>query len=101
MAATKFERLQRRLGDAATGKDELLLELLEGAEQSVKSYCRRSTLPPEADTLIVKIAVIDYNRIGAEGMQGQNISGVSESWADGYPADIRGELLQYRRARFV
>lgn len=99
--ATKLERLQIRLGDAATGKDALLAELLETAEQSMKNYCHRDTLPPEADTLIVKIAVLDFNRLGTEGQQSQSFSGVSESWIDGYPGEIRSELIRYRKAWFV
>ena len=99
--ATKLQRLQTRLGSAATGKDDLLAELLLGAEEGIKSTCKRSTLPPEADTLIVRIAVIDFNRLGNEGQQWQSFSGVSESWIDGYPQDIQREIRQYNRARFV
>jgi hypothetical protein len=101
MAQTKLQRLQIRLGAAATGKDALLTELLEGAEQGIKNTIHRSTLPPEADTTIVKVAVIDFNRIGTEGQQSQSFSGVSDSWIDGYPADIRAEIMGLRRARFV
>ena len=101
MAQTKLQRLQARLGVAATGQDALLVELLEGAEQGVKNITHRKTLPPEADTLIVKIAVIDFNRLGNEGQQSQSFSGVSESWIDGYPQDIQREIRQYFRARFV
>ena len=35
--ATKLQRLQTRLGSSATGKDDLLAELLLGAEEGIKS----------------------------------------------------------------
>ena len=101
MAQTKMPRLQARLGAAATGQDALLVELLEGAEQGVKNITHRKTLPPEADTLIVKIAVVDFNKTGVEGQQSKSFSGVSDSWIDGYPADIRAEINGLKIARFL
>lgn len=99
--ATKLQRMQTRLGAAATGKDALLEELLLGAEENLKLTTKRQTLPVEADTLIIKIAVIDFNRIGTEGQQSQSFSGISESWVDGYPADIQADIRRLFRARFV
>ncbi len=99
--ATKLQRLQTRIGAAATGKDALLEELLTGAEENLKLTTKRKTLPPEADTLIVKIAVIDFNRIGSEGQQSQSFSGVSDTWIDGYPDDIKSAIRGLFQARFV
>lgn len=101
MAQTKLQRLQARLGAAATGQDALLAELLEEAEQSIKFTTHRKTLPPEADTLIVKIAVIDFNKGGVEGQQSKSFSGVSDTWIDGYPANIQAEIHGLNVARFV
>ena len=99
--ATKLERLQIRLGAAAAGKEALLEELLTGAEENLKLTANRKTLPLEADTLIVKIAVIDFNRIGFEGQQSQSFSGVSDSWIDGYPDDIKRSIRGLCQGRFV
>lgn len=99
--ATKLQRLQIRLGAAATGNDALLEELLTGAEDNLKLTTKRKTLPPEADTLIIKIAVIDFNRIGSEGQQSQSFSGVSDSWIDGYPDDIKRSIRGLFQGKFV
>lgn len=99
--ATKLQRLQIRLGAAATGKDALLEELLTGAEDNLKLVTHRTTLPAQADTLIVKIAVIDFNRVGTEGQQSQSFSGVSDTWIDGYPDDIKRGIRSLYRVRFV
>ena len=99
--ATKLQRLQTRIGAAATGKDALLEELLTGAEENLKLTVKRKTLPPEADTLIIKIAVIDFNRLGSEGQQSQSFSGVSDSWIDGYPDDIKRSIRGLCLGRFV
>lgn len=99
--ATKLQRLQTRLGAAATGKEALLEELLTGAEENLKLTVKRKTLPPEANTLIIKIAVIDFNRLGSEGQQSQSFSGVSDSWIDGYPDDIKSDIRGLHRGKFV
>lgn len=99
--ATKLQRLQTRLGAAAAGKETLLEELLTGAEENLKLTTKRKTLPIEADTLIIKIAVIDFNRLGSEGQQSQSFSGVSDSWIDGYPDDIKSDIRGLRRGKFV
>lgn len=99
--ATRLQRLQTRIGAAATGKEALLEELLTGAEENLKLTVKRKTLPPEADTLIIKIAVIDFNRLGSEGQQSQSFSGVSDSWIDGYPDDIKRSIRGLFLGRFV
>jgi len=99
--ATKLQRMQTRLGASGIGKEALMEEMLLGAEENLKLTTKRKTLPLEADTLIIKIAVIDFNRIGTEGQQSQSFSGVSESWIDGYPADIQADIRRLFRARFV
>lgn len=99
--ATKLQRLQIRLGASAIGKDALLEELLAGAEDNLKLETKRKTLPPEADTLIIRIAVVDFNRIGTEGQQSQSFSGVSDTWIDGYPDDIKRSIRGLYQGRFV
>lgn len=99
--ATKLQRLQVRLGAAATGKDTLLEELLTTAEDNLKLVTKRKTLPPEADSLIVKIAVVDFNHTGTEGQQSQSFSGVSDSWINGYPDDIKQGIRSLFRGKFV
>lgn len=99
--ATKLQRLQIRLGAAATGKEALLEELLTGAEENLKLTTKRKNLPIEADTLIIKIAVIDFNRIGSEGQQSQSFSGVSDTWIDGYPDDIKRSIRGLFQGKFV
>jgi hypothetical protein len=75
--------------------------MLENAEAEFCEYCNRSDIPDSAQRLIAEIAVVRYNRIGAEGLQSQSAGGVSESYEAGYPEQIRQGLNRYRRVRFL
>lgn len=43
------------------------------------------------------MALVKLNRYGAEGVASQGFSGVSESYLDGYPEEIRSVLRRYRK----
>ena len=46
-----------------------------------------------------QIAVIKLNRINTEGLASQGYSGVSESYIDGYPAEIQAVLNRKRKIK--
>ena len=48
-----------------------------------------------------RIAIIKLNRINTEGLTAQSYSGVSESYIDGYPADILAILNRKRKIKVV
>ena len=48
-----------------------------------------------------RIAIIKLNRLGTEGLADQGFSGVSESFIDGYPADIQAALNRKRKIKVV
>lgn len=89
------------LGDAAASyTDEQINLAYKMALAEVEEYCNRS-----ADTILElqaeKIAVIKLNRINTEGLASQGFSGVSESYIDGYPADILAVLNRKRKIKVV
>ena len=85
------------LGDAAGSyTDEQISLCYEMAKAEVEAYTRR-TLDRELDYCSQKIAVIKLNRTHTEGLQTQSFSGISESYIDGYPADIRAILNRKRK----
>lgn len=96
-----IEEIKIMLGDAAANYTEPQISLaLKLALAEVEAYCGRE---PDAVLELVaqKIAVIKLNRINTEGLASQSFSGVSESYIDGYPAEILAILNRKRKIKVV
>jgi hypothetical protein len=96
-----IEEIKILLGDAAQNYTDAQIGLaLKMAIAEVETYCNR-----EVDTTLElvaeRIAVIKLNRTSTEGLASQGFSGVSESYLDGYPEDIRAVLNRKRKVKFV
>lgn len=95
------EEIKLLLGDAAAVFTEAQIGLVyKMALAEVEAYCNR-----EADSILElmaeKIAVIKLNRINTEGLSSQSFSGVSETYLDGYPADIQAVLNRKRKLKVM
>lgn len=89
------------LGDAASNYSDALINLCyKQALTEVEAYCNREA-DIELDLVADRIAVIKLNRINTEGLSGQSFSGVSESYIDGYPADIKAILNRKRKIKVL
>lgn len=91
------EEIKLLLGDAAQNYTDAQITLAyKIAITEVEEYCKR-----EADTALQliaeQIAVIKLNRLNSEGLSSQSYSGVSESYIDGYPAEITAVLNRKRK----
>lgn len=96
-----IEEIKLFLGDSAGNyTDEQIALALKMASAEVEAYCRRK-LDPELELIAERIAVIKLNRINTEGLASQSYSGVSESYVDGYPADILAVLNRKRKVKFI
>lgn len=94
-----IEEIKILLGDAAASHTDAQITLAyKIALAEVEEYCRR-----EADDVMKlvaeQIAVIKLNRRNTEGLSSQSFSGVSESYIDGYPADIVAVLNRKRKLK--
>lgn len=95
---TPLEKLKILLGERAPNySDEYLSLLLEESTQEAKGYCRRDDIPDPLNSAVVNMALVKVNRTGAEGVASQGFSGVSESYLDGYPAEVQSVLRRYRK----
>lgn len=89
------------LGDAASNYSDALINLCyKQALTEVEAYCNREA-DIELDMVADRLAVIKLNRINTEGLSGQSFSGISESYVDGYPADIKAILNRKRRIKLL
>lgn len=96
-----LEEIKLLLGEAASNYSDAQITLAYKMSLSeVETYCNR-----EADTALEliaeKIAIIKLNRLNSEGLASQSFSGVSESYIDGYPAEIIAALNRKRRIKIL
>lgn len=96
-----IEEIKIMLGEAAGNYTEAQIALaLKQALIEVEGYCHR-TADAELELTAQKIAIIRLNRMNTEGVASQSFSGVSESYIDGYPADIQAVLNRKRKVKIL
>lgn len=96
-----LDELKIMLGDAAAAYTEAQLALaLKQALLEVEAYCRRP-LDAELEVAAMRIAIIKLNRTNTEGLAATGFNGVSETYLDGYPADIKETLNRKRKVKFI
>lgn len=96
-----LEDIKILLGDAAANYTDALISLcIKQAIAEVEAYCKRD-IDIELEMIAQKIAIIKLNRLNTEGLASQGFSGVSESYIDGYPAEIVAVLNRKRKLKVV
>lgn len=96
-----IEEIKLMLGDAASNFTDAQISLFfRQSLAEVEAYTNR-----EADTILElvaeKITVLKLNRINTEGLTATSYSGVSESYIDGYPAEIQSILDRKRKIKVL
>jgi hypothetical protein len=96
-----IEEIKILLGEAASNYTEAQIGLAyKLALAEVEEYCKRD-VDTSLELVAEQIAVIKLNRMGTQGLASQSYSGVSESYIDGYPAEIVAVLNRKRKIKVV
>lgn len=96
-----IEEIKLMLGDAASNYSEAQIGLaLKMAIAEVEDYTHRE-LDYSLQLIAERIAIIKLNRMGTEGLNSMSVSGMSESYINGYPADILATLNAKKRIRVM
>lgn len=96
-----IDEIKILLGAAADNFTDAQIGLaLKLAIAEVEDYTNRE-LDYSLELIALRIAVIKLNRLNTEGLASQGFSGVSESYIDGYPADILAVLNRKRKIKVV
>lgn len=96
-----IEEIRILLGEAASNFTDAQIGLCAKlALAEVEAYCNR-VIDVELELVAEKIAVLKLNRLNTEGLAAQSYSGVSESYIDGYPAEILAVLNRKRKIKVV
>ena len=96
-----IEEVKLLLGESASNySDDLIGLALKMAIAEVEDYTHRE-LDYSLQLIAERIAIIKLNRIGTEGLNSMSVSGMSENYIDGYPADILATLNSKRKIRVI
>ena len=96
-----IQEIRLLLGDAAANySDDQIGLVAKMAIAEVEDYTHRE-LDYSLQLIAERIAIIKLNRIGTEGLNSMSVSGMSENYIDGYPADIIATLNSKRKIRVI
>lgn len=95
-----LNKIKILLGLKDNSKDDLLTILIEEAIDEALAYTHRDSADG-LDTSITQMVVYKYNRIGTEGVDSENYSGVSFSYSTDYPESIMRGLRSKRKVVFI
>lgn len=93
-----LDKVKIMLGDAVYS-DELINLFIEDTTEEIKVYCNRQDIDKELESCIRQIVIIKLNRMNNEGLASQGFGGVSESYINGYPAEILSILNRKRKIK--
>lgn len=91
--------MKKRLPDVqGEEQDSLLLALLDDAGAMIQNLTWRSEVPGALKNAQVRLAILLYNRLGAEGETARTEGDVQRAF-DALPQDVKKEILSCRMAR--
>lgn len=94
---TALETLKIRLGISDEKQDGLLAVLLDSAEDTILDVIGRDEMPARLISVQTELAVIAYNRQGAEGETARSEGGIFRSFISDLPPDMQKRLQNYPR----
>lgn len=94
---TALETLKIRLGISDEKQDGLLAVLLDSAEDTILDVIGRDEMPARLISVQTELAVIAYNRQGAEGETARSEGGISRSFVSDLLPDMQKRLQNYPR----
>ena len=93
---TALERFKTLAGITDDTQDGLISVLLSDAGDAVCDYIGRDSVPERLVSVQVQLAIIAYNKRGAEGESSRSEGGISQSF-DGLPPELLARLKNYPR----
>ena len=94
-----LELLKLELGIADKSKDMLLNRYISKCIKRVEDFTRQSNgyVVDNLQDQVIDLAIIMYNRRGTEGATSTSASGMSESYVNDIPQDIKKSLYAHRK----
>lgn len=96
-----IEDIKILLGEAAGNFTDAQINLcIKKATAEVEGYCGR-TLDAELTEIVSDIVRLKLQRLNTEGLASMSMGGVSETYIDGYPAEIKAVLNRKRKIKVI
>lgn len=96
-----IDEIKILLGNSAANYTDAQIALAyKIAVAEIEEYCARE-IDTTLELIAEQIAVIKLLRSGTEGLAGQSLSGISESYINGYPAELLAVLNRKRKIKTV
>ena len=92
-----LERLLRLFDNPPEYEVQAVADSLDLAIDAFKDKTGRDSVPKSAESLVIRIAIIYYNRRGNEGENSRTEGGISQNFSDDLPKDILKQLWNYPR----
>ena len=92
-----INRLLILLRNPPESERETIETCLDMAQDKVLDIIGRDSLPKGAESIVIQLAIIFYNRLGNEGENSRSEGGISQSFSNDIPADILRQLRNYPR----
>lgn len=91
-----IELLKLELGADET-QEPLLQRYIDKAINKVMNFTKRDKayVEKELQNQVIDLAIIIYNRKGTEGLKSQSYSGVSETYVEDIPIEIKRDLYAH------
>lgn len=96
---TQLDKLKLQLDITDDKLDDKLNLLLDDAEADILGYCQRDELPFGLYPAQRELVIYRYNKEGVEGQTSHSEGGISRSWDNDIPSEIKSSLNQYRLAK--
>lgn len=93
-------KIKLLLGITTSDKDTLLNLLIENATNEAMLYTHNENVEV-LENAIVQMCVYNYNRLGSEGVDSENYSGVSYNYSADYPENVMRMLKSKRKVIVV
>lgn len=81
--------------------EDLLLLLLENAENFVTDYCNLESLDGSLDSVVFRIIQEDITKVDSQGLGSESAGGVSLSYTSDYSPMVYAALNRHKRIRTV
>jgi len=93
-----LEDIKKLLGPVADDKDDILQLLINLATDDAKSKTGCDDLF-YLRSVIIEMVIYKFNRMGTEGLESENYSGVSYSYSSDYPDSILNSLEAIKKSQ--
>lgn len=93
-----LDKIMLLLGNSAS--EELIELLISQAKSFLLLFCNLSEYNSRYDSLIIRMVIEDFNKMGSEGMTSKSFNGLSQSFSEApYSSLVMTQLNSYKRIK--